>query len=586
MPTLSGVPSVELVSEAREAQRRNIVDGDWGTPRRPHRQRLESPVGAPLTPSTESLGISSSSSAISSPSLPVVPEPSAGSSRRRLRGKQPAPREEPPDVPVGAVEDGDLDWTGWPMEDDDPNRLRYWFFRRRLWTWMQQVTESAGVAPVLVERALLDFRSMPAAEKGKLMHLFRSQVTLPESVGLWASLQWPVAGAQGGNPRTTGGWLYAKSVMLTYNGEWGVLPSTTVPVGATDAVLVEHLVVEPSATALWDEFHKRCERLIRFLRPTDWAYSQEVCMQTWATTGGIRLHFHLYMRSEQKMWCATSEMFLWRDSTPHKAQHLNTFATRTQSGNGGMYYLVCPKIGLLRCASSKEPFTGFSVNPAWIQSMVSCRKMTTDDAREQYVACGAGLLRRLADLDKLVQCRREKEIEAKVRAIQEGLASTQLAFHPFPAIDAWRRSAEQPMQRRKKFLILEGGSGLGKTEYARAMYGADSTLELNCASCGKSPDLRRHDALQHRCILFDEASPTMVLANRKLFQAPAAWVDLGHSPTGRDVYRVFLNEAVLVVCSNGWSAQCEQLQSDDDKEWLQKNLVLVIIHGPMYIVDE
>ena len=78
----------------------------------------------------------------------------------------------------------------------------------------------------------------------------------------------------------------------------------------------------------------------------------------------------------------------------------------------------------------------------------------------------------------------------------------------------------------------------------------------------------------------------MVLANRKLFQAPAAWVDLGHSPTGRDVYRVFLNEAVLVVCSNGWSAQCEQLQSDDDKEWLQKNSVLVIIHGPMYIVDE
>ena len=472
------------------------------------------------------------------------------------------------------------------MEDDDPNRLRYWFFRRRLWAWMQQVSESPGVTPSLVERALLDFRTMPAAQKGDLMHLFRSEVSLPDAVGLWASLQWPVAGAQGGNPRTTGGWLYAKSVMLTYNGEWGVLPATTVPPGATDAELVEHVLVEPCATALWDEFQKRCDRLIRFLHPTDWAYSQEVCMQTWATTGEIRLHFHLYMRSEQKMWCGTSEPFVWRDSQPHKAQHVSTFATRTQSGNGGMYYLVCPKIGLLRCASSKEPFTGFSVNPNWIQSMVSSKKMTPEHAREQNVACGAGLLRRLADLDKLVQCRREAEIEAKVRAIQERLAASQLAFHSFPAIDAWRRSAEQPLQRRKKFLILEGGSGLGKTEYARSMYGAPHTLELNCASCGKSPDLRRHDALQHRCILFDEASPTMVLANRKLFQAPATWVDLGHSPTGRDVYRVFLNEAVLVVCSNGWSAQCEQLQLDDDKEWLQKNSVLVIIHGPMYIVDE
>ena len=63
-------------------------------------------------------------------------------------------------------------------------------------------------------------------------------------------------------------------------------------------------------------------------------------------------------------------------------------------------------------------------------------------------------------------------------------------------------------------------------------------------------------------------------------------MDLGHSPQVRNVGKVFLNEAVLVVCSNGWSAQCEQLQSDSDQEWLQKHSVLVIIHGPMDIVDE
>ena len=79
--------------------------------------------------------------------------------------------------------------------------------------------ESPGVTPSLVERALLDFRTMPAAQKGDLMHLFRSEVSLPDAVGLWASLQWPVMGAQGGIPCTTDGWLYAKSVMLAYNGE-------------------------------------------------------------------------------------------------------------------------------------------------------------------------------------------------------------------------------------------------------------------------------------------------------------------------------------------------------------------------------
>ena len=77
----------------------------------------------------------------------------------------------------------------------------------------------------------------------------------------------------------------------------------------------------------------------------------------------------------------------------------------------------------------------------------------------------------------------------------------------------------------------------------------------------------------------------MILANRKVFQAPATWIDLGHSPTGRDVYKVFLNESVLVVCSNGWSAQCESLKLQDDKDWLEKNSVLVVLHGPMYITD-
>lgn len=250
-----------------------------------------------------------------------------------------------------------------------------------------------------------------------------------------------------------------------------------------------------------------------------------------------------------------------------------------------MYYVQAPKAGVLRSSGSKAPFTGFPVNPSWISTLVSAKKMTAESAKDEYVSCGSGLVRRLADLEKMVQCRREKAIEAKVAAIQSGLQASQLAFRPFPAIDVWRAAAEVGGQRRKKFLVLEGPSGLGKTEYVRSLYGPSQTLELNCASCGRNPDLRQHDSLRHRCILFDEASPELVLANKKLFQAPATWVDLGHSPTGRDVYRVFLNEAVLVVCSNGWSGQCALLKCEEDKEWLQKNSVLVIVHGPMYIIE-
>lgn len=55
--------------------------------------------------------------------------------------------------------------------------------------------------------------------------------------------------------------------------------------------------------------------------------------------------------------------------------------------------------------------------------------------------------------------------------------------------------------------------------------------------------------------------------------------------TGRDVYRVFINEAVLVLCSTGWSAQCDDLKLPEDCHRLQQNSVLVVVHGPMYISE-
>ena len=123
---------------------------------------------------------------------------------------------------------------------------------------------------------------------------------------------------------------------------------------------------------------------------------------------------------------------------------------------------------------------------------------------------------------------------------------------------------------------------MGKTEFVKGLFGVDKTLELNCANCGVNPDLRSFEPDKHKCVLFDEGSVVMVSANRKLLQAPASWVDLGHSPTGRDVYRVFLNDAVLVSSTNKWSEQVNKLESQSDGDWIEKTQVLVVVAGPMY----
>ena len=109
-------------------------------------------------------------------------------------------------------------------------------------------------------------------------------------------------------------------------------------------------------------------------------------------------------------------------------------------------------------------------------------------------------------------------------------------------IDAWQQKALRPYQPRKQFLVLTGPSKLGKTKYVRYLFAVGSVLELNCAGL-QHVCLQDFHALRHRCILWDECSPGLVSANRKLFQHPACWLDMGHSPTGQHVIKVWLNDA-------------------------------------------
>ena len=68
---------------------------------------------------------------------------------------------------------------------------------------------------------------------------------------------------------------------MTYLGDWGVLPHDAIPATATEDALVEHVAGEPSATAIWVDFKRKIDALVEFLRPSDWACSQDICLQTW-----------------------------------------------------------------------------------------------------------------------------------------------------------------------------------------------------------------------------------------------------------------------------------------------------------------
>ena len=127
--------------------------------------------------------------------------------------------------------------------------------------------------------------------------------------------------------------------------------------------------------------------------------------------------------------------------------------------------------------------------------------------------------------------------------------------------------------RRKKILVLAGPTGTGKTEYVKSLFGSQNVLELNAAGM-QHPCLRSFDARTHSCILWDEAEAFLIAQNRKLFQCPASFVELGFSPTGNLTYPVMVNKAVMVVCSNRWDEQLAELEKDD-RYWITGNSVVV-----------
>ena len=76
-------------------------------------------------------------------------------------------------------------------------------------------------------------------------------------------------------------------------------------------------------------------------------------------------------------------------------------------------------------------------------------------------------------------------------------------------------------------MVVHGESGTGKTVWARWLFGDPQfVLEVNCASCPE-PDLRDLDPLLHKAILYDEASPEMVLRQKKVVPGTASECAIG-----------------------------------------------------------
>ena len=114
----------------------------------------------------------------------------------------------------------------------------------------------------------------------------------------------------------------------------------------------------------------------------------------------------------------------------------------------------------------------------------------------------------------------------------------------------------------------------------RKLFPLGAVLELNCAGV-QYVCLPGFDAHVHRCLLWDEAGPKLVANNRKVFQHPACWVDLGHSPTAQHVVRIVLNDCCSVIATNSWHSELAKLPAED-QNWLAANVVVFDVQKPLW----
>ena len=226
--------------------------------------------------------------------------------------------------------------------------------------------------------------------------------------------------------------------------------------------------------------------------------------------------------------------------------------------------------------SSLRPFLDYPVSPEWIFNLIQAEKLTYDSARSELIKCGKGLTRRLADLDRWHRCKLEEQQKTRALQVQSRLRAKMQSFRCQPVVEEWQLEVSQLDMGRKRMLVLDGRSGTGKSAFARSLFAIGQVMELNCAGL-QHVCLGSFDSTRHKCIFWDEIGTKLGLRNINMFQHPAAWVDLGHSPTGQHVHHLWLNDSCSMLASNHWREDIKGLSSESDKEWLEANTVVLVV---------
>ena len=483
-------------------------------------------------------------------------------------------------------------------------------FYNRFHKWRAAQLLAAGDDPVAERRIrkAVDLRRLTWQGRKDLVRRFLAEDEFVTAEARAWALNFYGDKAKEAETKKKNEWIKARSVLLTWNGSWGLISlsdsvsqaaeshsppsemaaaeSQSPPTESHSPPLAEscltHLLREhPRVQALWTSFQNGIKQWVDKLAVDTWAACLEVCLQTYSQKQEVRVHAHLFIRSPSKIRVQSQRYFLWQGSLPHtNASVMGMTGRKMSSSNCGLYYLQCPKRGSLFSVGNVIPFHDYLVSGEWLFNLLQADKIDIDVAKQEIVKSAKNLPRLLQSLEKLDSERKRLKVGQIAADVDAHLRSEARPFVVLPQVTAWLLHFTF-IQSRYQFLVLDGPSRTGKTQFALNLGARDEVLEVNMAAAPEA-DLRGYDALRHSIIVYDEISPEQVLRQKKLFQAGNSSVLLGASSTNCHSYSVWVHRKKMICCSNLWQYKLQTLPAVD-ADWLRANSVLVDVQSPLFV---
>ena len=255
----------------------------------------------------------------------------------------------------------------------------------------------------------------------------------------------------------------------------------------------------------------------------------------------------------------------------------------------GHFYCQCLKIGHIICNSTYPKYESFIVNQKWVIGLWQRRKLSHEHARYELIEARGHTASYLAEVDRVEALEDERAIEQEKAIIDAHLSKAFKDFRHVDDVALWKlQYGKDTMfsiwgkESRFKFLVLTGPSSLGKTQYAKALFGIQNTLVVGCQGVA-NPCLQSFRRKRHKAIIYDEISSKCIHNNKAIFQANNDKVVLGQSPTMRDCYTVFLYGVAMIVCCNDWLEDIARGSLEED--WLLKNAIVYNCTQRMWIQE-